>query len=257
MTDTPLRSSFLLASLFCFQPAFASELHDAVRADDAQAVLKLLDADADLEESDYMLGTPLHIAVSEGRAGMIELLVDRGADIEAKSELQGMRSLHLAAQLGELQIVETLLKQGADVNSGTDADETVLHLATKAGNLTLIRLLIDRGAKINAKENSRDFTPLMIASLRGDLETTKLLIESGADIEATSNSGRTAFYLATAEESLRGVGSDALIRYFAAQGADLEKPDDAGVTALEKVRSRNSPEWDKIAELLQELGATR
>lgn len=57
--------------------------------------------------------TPLHIAVSTGRHGVIELLLTHGADANAESA-RGKTALHIAASRGDHNAMAMLLTHGAD-----------------------------------------------------------------------------------------------------------------------------------------------
>jgi len=69
---------------------------------------------------------------------MIELLLDRGANIHA----DGDEALRYAAKNGQLEVVELLLAQGADLHVNDDAS---LRLAAKDGQLAVVELLLDYG----------------------------------------------------------------------------------------------------------------
>ncbi|KAJ7500912.1 ankyrin repeat-containing domain protein [Mycena galericulata] len=74
--------------------------------------------------------TLLCIAAERGNSGMVELLVDRGAKINAQ-DASGT-PLAVAASRGHMQIVEILLNKGADVNAeggmyGTALQTAVVH----------------------------------------------------------------------------------------------------------------------------------
>jgi ankyrin repeat protein len=56
----------------------------------------------------------------------------------------------LAAGEGHLEIVKLLLEHGADVNAKT-AYETALHLAAEKGHLEIVKFLLEHGADVNAK----------------------------------------------------------------------------------------------------------
>ena len=70
-------------------------------------------------------------------------------------------SLHLAAHRGYLDIVKLLIDAGADVNAkeGNYSKSTALHWAAKEGNLQVVKLLVERGAKLNVKDNWFNLTP--------------------------------------------------------------------------------------------------
>lgn len=74
---------------------------------------------------------PLHYAVWQRYTEAAQLLLVRGADIDATDEC-GYSALHLAAEHGYLDLVKLLLKYGAKVDHRQDTGELfprcVLHL---------------------------------------------------------------------------------------------------------------------------------
>ena len=73
-----------------------------------------------------------------------ELLLDRGADVNAKNDL-GQTPLYHA----DSEVAELLLDHGADVNAKNDFGQTPLHYADSEE----AELLLDRGADVNAKDD--------------------------------------------------------------------------------------------------------
>jgi ankyrin repeat protein len=74
----------------------------------------------------------------------------KGADIQAKCTRlghKGLTALHLAARHGRLDVVEVLLSKSADVNAKTKAGKTPLFLAKEAGHTEIIELLRKHRAK--------------------------------------------------------------------------------------------------------------
>lgn len=131
-----LASSFLVgsAALIGASPALvAGELHDAVRANDAAAVKAVLEAGSMVDESDYIVGTALHAAVSQGSVDIARILIEHGADMEAESEQLRARAVHLAASFGDVAMLELLLDSGAELNAQDDQGKTALHRAAKFG----------------------------------------------------------------------------------------------------------------------------
>jgi len=72
--------------------------------------------------------TALHAAAGEGRANIVEVLLEHGADINRQSD-RGNTPLHLAALWGRNEVVKLLLASGADVTIRNDEGQTPKELA--------------------------------------------------------------------------------------------------------------------------------
>ncbi|MDF3047638.1 MAG: poly [ADP-ribose] polymerase tankyrase-like [Candidatus Midichloriaceae bacterium] len=100
--------------------------------------------------------------------------------------------LHLAIMVGNLKIVKLLLDKGADVNAKIDGIlDTPLHIATAYSHLEIVELLLERGADVNAKFAVNETTPLHASAIRGNLEIFKFLYKNGADVNAKDNKDQT------------------------------------------------------------------
>ena len=237
----------------------AGQLHDAVRARDNAAVEALLTAGVPVDESDYVLGTALHVSVAEGNTGIAGTLIARGADLEAVSEQQGSRALHLAAQFGNAPMVALLLDSGADIEARDDLERTPLSRAAAAGQVDAVRLLLDRGAKIDVREGRHGETPLHEAAHQGRFDVVKLLVEHGADVEAVDISGYTPFWVAAFPQSYTVVGDASLLEYLLAVGADPNVKDNSGMSILAYAglqARQGAVVFAEIARELRRLGAT-
>jgi hypothetical protein len=177
--------------------------------------------------------TLLHKAACEGRKDIAQLLIAKGADVNAVDNA-GFTPFRWAVCGGHKTIVELLIK-GADVNevhtSGniplTEAEEgytqiakrfkaamanavyahifglTPLHLASAIGKKEIAELLIANGANVNAVDKLLGTTPLLWALLKYDLTDigelnalAKLLIAKGTDVNTVDKNGRTALSVA-------------------------------------------------------------
>lgn len=90
-------------------------------------------ADVDARGRGWMTGTPLNSAASGRHADVARLLLDAGADPDAR-QTSGWTPLHSAAHNGDLELVELLLARGADPTAANDDGGTVLSTAEEAGN---------------------------------------------------------------------------------------------------------------------------
>jgi len=115
----------------------------AAKAGNAADVRSLLEADRSLANSrDSDASTPLHCAAWKGHVEVAAVLLDFGADIQARNENGhwGDTPLHAAAHGNQRAVAELLIQRGADIhalNSGgrTPLRETEAHKATAVANL--------------------------------------------------------------------------------------------------------------------------
>ena len=70
---------------------------------------------------------------------IVELLIDNGADINAKDDDEGETALHCAAYQNHKEISQLLLAKDADVNAKNERGETPLDYATKPEYTDLLR----------------------------------------------------------------------------------------------------------------------
>ncbi|KAL4861263.1 ankyrin repeat-containing domain protein [Aspergillus spectabilis] len=132
---------------------------------------------------------PLATAVLSGAMDVIKLLVERGADVCAKSGVNGETALLCAAVAGYLDVVEFLIDKGAEVDAVSDRHNTTALLgACDQGHLDVVRfLLVDKKADLSIVDKD-GFSPLMKAVAGGHEEIVELLRANGAE-EILTNDG--------------------------------------------------------------------
>ncbi|MHC4661230.1 MAG: ankyrin repeat domain-containing protein [Planctomycetota bacterium] len=134
---------------------------------------------------------PLHEVASWGYADACELLIEKGAEVNAKAGGWGQTPLYWAVSSGHKAVSEILIAKGADVNAKEIWGKTPLHNAASCGRKSVAEILIENGANVNARDR-HDWTPLhFVIYGQENLEVAKLLIKKGADINAIDNKGRT------------------------------------------------------------------
>ena len=127
--------------------------------------------------------TPLMYASRDQNNSMVNLLLTRGASINAKDK-QGDTALIIASEQSKNStVVTTLTHEGADVNARNIYGETALIKAAWEGDTNSISLLLNAGADINAEATETGGeTALTQAVHMGHASAVKLLITRGASI---------------------------------------------------------------------------
>lgn len=177
----------------------------------------LINKGADVNAKNRRGSTPLHWAIHD--EAKVRLLLTEGANVNAR-QAQGRTPLYLAAMLGDsVPTIRLLLSRGADPNLGSVNGQTPLMTAAARGNVEAMQSLIERGAEVNAKDGAGE-TALMAACTNGNARAVRLLIERGADVKATSKRNETALgFAATAGvqasvEMLLAAGAEVNVRNF-------------------------------------------
>jgi serine/threonine protein kinase len=157
----------------------------------------LLERGAEVNAKDSLGRTALHVAVSRRHSEVAELLLTEGADANVKDVEHGWAPLHAAAYNGDSKTAESLIANGADLSvKDAKMGRTPLHVAAANGDSKMTELLIANGARLNAKDDSDGATPLHEAAVWGHKEVVELLLARGAAVNARTDSGWTPVHLA-------------------------------------------------------------
>ncbi|KAH9162962.1 ankyrin repeat-containing domain protein [Lactarius sanguifluus] len=92
--------------------------------------------------------TALHLAALKNHSEIATLLLENGANANAKS-LDELTPLLCAAQEGQLDVMRVLLLHAADVRARTPKGEIALHIAARDNYLMAAPPLLERGFNVN------------------------------------------------------------------------------------------------------------
>ncbi|KAJ7445601.1 ankyrin repeat-containing domain protein [Mycena latifolia] len=163
-------------------------LYIAVNAGHTDVVRVLLNNNANPNASMTHSGRALSSASIRGNIGMVQLLLEKGADID-----QG--ALQAASQKDHRRVVQLLLENGADVNEWAQGYGSALKVASTQGHTELVQFLLKHGANANALGTTNE-SALSDASRHGHTEVVRLLLQSGADVNAMSKRSESALEVA-------------------------------------------------------------
>ncbi|XP_040467705.1 ankyrin repeat and SOCS box protein 3 isoform X1 [Falco naumanni] len=155
-------------------------LHLSARYGSLESVRVLLEAGADPNEVTTEATTPLFLAVENGHADIVNLLLQHGANVKGPHCWSGWNSLHQASFQGCTEIMKILLEKGASKECKDDFGITPLFVAAQYGKLESLRLLVSHGADVNSQAKDKA-TPLLIAAQEGHVACVELLLSKGAD----------------------------------------------------------------------------
>ncbi|MBR5330512.1 MAG: ankyrin repeat domain-containing protein [Akkermansia sp.] len=132
----------------------STNLHEAVKAGKPSLVKAALAQTSNLEIRDAEDHTALMVAALEDRSTSARLLIQAGADVNARSQQYGTTVLMMAAMKGYNEVVAELLAAGAKVNETNKSKYTALMLAARGNHKTVIQQLLKAGARKGMKDSS-------------------------------------------------------------------------------------------------------
>jgi len=220
----------------------STALHVACRRGHVGVACILLDNGANAEARDKRKSTPLHLASREGHTGVVRVLLNRGTDTAAKDE-QNITPADLAFLLGQVEVINVFLEFGVTGAMGASR-WTPLNRALFEGNIEAIRVLIDHGADSTAPADDRLFL-LQAASLGGHVEVIQVLLEYAIDVTAKFPNGLTALHGASMG------GHVEMVRCLLEHGLDPTAQVEDGFTSLHLASSAGHVE---VARLLLDCG---
>ena len=214
----------------------------------------LLEKGADVDSKDTLWGkTPLLWATNNGHKAVVKLLLENGASVDSKCKdvsERGWTPLWLAMRNKDEAVMKLLLKNGADVNSKDSRwGQTPLSWAAENGHEALVKLLLENGAYVDSKTN-QGHTPLFWAAEGRHGAVVKLLLENGADVDSYFKLNRGPTLLLWAA----GSGNEALVKLLLKKGADVDSKSEHGRTPLWYAAENGHK---AVVELLLEKGADR
>jgi len=213
----------------------------------------LIEKGVDISLPDKWGGTFLHHAAGKGMEKIVKFLLARPSNNINSQNSSGETPLFQAIISGKAEIVKLLLDKGADI-SITTSYGTVLHFANSDPELLSILLNHPKCPDIN-KKNRDGKTALedVLSDSRFNKEAAQLLIAKGAQVNLKDFQGWTPLHHAVWDEVFHKKRLEA-IKFILEQGAKVDIKNDQGKTPLDFAIEKGR---DDLVELMQNYASKK
>ncbi|CAH1198761.1 hypothetical protein PAECIP111890_01341 [Paenibacillus sp. JJ-223] len=179
------------------------------------------------------------------------VIILAGCTVNTKGDEVMQKEWFAAAEQGNTAKILALLQAGADINATDERGRTAALAATHGNHPDTLKALIDAGADINQRDHRSD-NPLLYAGAEGLLDIVKLTVEAGADTTLTNRFGGTALIPAADR------GHVDIVQYLLEHSdVNIDHINNLGCTALLEavILGHGGTKHTRIVQLLTEHGA--
>ena len=220
-------------------------LHLAARYGDCDIGLDLIIGGANVDATDCLGATPLHVAACHNHKDFVDMLSHSkiGANVNSKS-FNGSTPLHSAAACGAVDVIDHLLYHGANLSAVDENNLSTLHYSimnirqldfdhevflnkTNLSDVTLSLLMDDRRGYLADFDRYDNSSIIQNTNCYQWLDTFLHLLIRGSDINAVDIYGRTPLHFASAN------GLPDAVNILLQRKAEFEICDRSGRTPLE------------------------
>lgn len=199
----------------------------------------------------YLTQSDMNMALREAAKGgsiaVVQLLLAKGADLNAENEIHG-GALQAAAYAGRTEVVQLLLDSGADIDAHRGPWGSALQAAVLGNKLDVVQLLLKRNANVGCA--------LIMACndvSKFGSECLRILLDSGADVNWKCDTHGTALHQLAMQMHHRFPGVDKVVHLLLERGADVNLPGGRYGYPLQALCANRAPIQDVI--LLLSRGA--
>ena len=177
-----------------------NQLLHAAKIANSQRMWSLLDDGADVASRNIYKESILHVAISNFH--VMKSLLQRVSglpDVNCR-DMGGRTPLHHAAAGNRLTTMQVLVDAGAQINAKDDTGATILHLGVRSASA--IQFALGHGVDVNSKDHASRTVLHWLALLnlwQDSHSVLELLADAGIDRSTEDSQGRTAAYYIIAE----------------------------------------------------------
>ncbi len=175
----------------------ALDIHEAAASGSVKRLNELLSGAPNAVNLNHVAGyTPLHLAAACGQTAIVDILLGKGANLDAKNpgtfdETPVHAALQCRDDSASYAAAYSMLRNGANPSAARKDGVTLLHAAAGAGRVESAALLLRKGARADVKDASgktpRDYA---LANRRADVAA---LLEHPGRVPPDCYTGRFAW----------------------------------------------------------------
>ncbi len=168
----------------------------SMMTNNVEAARKLIESGADMNARDRDNLTPLAHAIHSGANELIDLFLNKKADIDTSNGL-GKTMLAMTARLGSPRLFRYIMEKGGEslFNNETDKNN-YMRSALNGGSVEIVQILQGKNIPMNLEADISGWTPLHYAAQSNKPEMIEYLVKRGADINKRTNSGKSVYNVA-------------------------------------------------------------
>ena len=201
----------------------------ACAAGDMARVRALLERDPKLVNAQHWYQFPIHMAVRQGHAEVVQMLLDAGADPgQSRFTYNSWDKLLATAAERSFAAIHRILSAAMQERFGYDADFALLADAIKGRDAERVKKVLADKPQLVAQADVFGNGPLHWAALTRQVDLIDLFLDKGAAIEGRRADGRTPLLTALSGDywfRARNLPDDApddwsIVRHLLAKGAN-------------------------------------
>jgi len=226
---------------------YGTILHAASAGGHEKIVQILLNKKADVNAQGGAYGTALTAASAGGHEKIVQILLNKKVNVNAQGGDYYGTALAAASSGGHEKIVQILLNEKVDVNAQGGAHGTALTAASAEGHEKIVQILLDKKIDVNAQDDYYD-TALATASAEGHEKIVQILLNEKADVNARGE-GVYSTALAAASEK----GHEKIVQILLNEKADVNAR--GGGVYSTALAAASGEGHEKIVQILLNNGA--
>jgi ankyrin repeat protein len=209
-------------------------LHLAVLFKQVALVAELLLQGADPNAQDFNGATPLHIAAGMGLQECANALLESNSIITTIPDRCGCFPLHWASNQGQAQIIRDFIDKGMDLDIRSELGEPILFYATHTKSFGTVRMLVELGASPTATD-SWGYTPVLDACFSQATDELALFLDAKFNYDQPLHDAQSLLHIAARAANLETL--DVLLQADLS-ALDPDAVDNNHMTATDYLRQR-------------------